>query len=423
MKSSYLMIGVVMLTLSITPRLKGQLFYFGNIGDKIPDHAIRVSSESRLSPDGEYGFTDHTNGQGARIFAVKLREGNYRVTIRLGDAHVATNTTMKAEARRLMLYNVTTAPEEYVTKQFMVSVRQPEMADGSRVLLKSGEDQSPSWDEYLWLEINGDRPGVQSIEITPAEPVTTVFLAGDSTVTDQEREPWGGWGQMLPLFFKPDVVVTNLAQSGLTLTSFERQNRLKKILSMMKPGDYVLIQFGHNDQKEKGENVGPFTSYKANLKRYIEKIREKGGNPVLVSSMERRRWEGGKPRQTLSDFAEAVRQTGHELGVPIIDLNAMSLQFYEALGEVGSTRAFVHYPANTFPGQDQPLKDNSHHNSYGAYELARAVVESIHRNIPGLAAHLAEDVTPYDLTVPDNPETLVIPPSPFPPSVQKLEGN
>ncbi|GIW75897.1 MAG: rhamnogalacturonan acetylesterase [Phycisphaerae bacterium] len=423
MKSPYLRMGVVLLTLSMTPWSPAQFFYFGNTNDKIPAHAIRVSPESRLLPDGEYGFTDHTNAHGARVFAVKLREGNYRVTIRLGDAHVATNTTIKAEARRLMLYSVTTAPGEYVTKHFTVSVRQPEMLDGSRVSLKSGEEQSPSWDEYLWLEINGDRPGVQSIEIVPVDTVTTVFLAGDSTVTDQGREPWGGWGQMLPRFFKPDVVVTNLAQSGLTLTSFERQNRLKKILSMMKPGDYVLIQFGHNDQKEKGENVGPFTSYKANLKRYVEKIREKGGNPVLVSSMERRRWEDGKPGKTLSDFAQAVRQTGTELDVPVIDLNTMSLQIYEALGESGSARAFAHYPANTFPGQDQPLKDNSHHNSYGAYELARAVVESIRQNIPGLAAHLAEDVTPFDPTKPDNPDELVIPPSPFPSSVQKPEGN
>lgn len=415
--------GTAFLIMSMTVQTEAQLFYFGNANDKVPDHAIVITPQSVLSQQSEYGFTNHTNPQGARIFAVKLKEGNYRVTVRLGDPQSATSTTIKAEARRLMLYNVKTAPGEFVEKSFTVSVRRPEISGGSRVLLKPGEDQSPSWDEYLWLEINGDRPGVKSVEIVPAESVTTIFLAGDSTVTDQGREPWGGWGQMLPRFFKSDVVVTNLAQSGLTLTSFERQNRLKKILSMMKPGDYVLIQFGHNDQKEKGENVGPFTSYKANLKRYVEQIREKGGKPVLVSSMERRRWEGGQPGRTLSDFAEAVRQTGTELNVPVIDLNEMSLQIYGALGENGSARAFVHYPANTFPGQDQPLKDNSHHNNYGAYELARAVVESIRRNIPDLASHLAEDVVPFDPAKPDSPDELIIPPSPFPPSVQKPEGN
>ena len=103
--------------------------------------------------------------------------------------------------------------------------------------------------------------------------VLTVFLAGDSTVTDQRAEPWAGWGQMLPRFLKQGVAVSNQAESGLALFSFDGQHRLDKVLSMMKQGDYLFIQFGHNDQKDKSEGAGPFTTYRANLKHFVQAAR------------------------------------------------------------------------------------------------------------------------------------------------------
>jgi lysophospholipase L1-like esterase len=181
---------------------------------------------------------------------------------------------------------------------------------------------------------------------------------------------------------------------------------------MMKKGDYLFIQFGHNDQKDKSVGAGPFTSYKANLKKFVEAARSKGGIPVLVTPMERRRWKGNEPDPTLADYAEAVRQVGTEEKVPVIDLNAMSLKFYTALGPENSKKAFVHYPANTFPGQDKPLKDDTHHNAYGGYELARCVVEGIKANVPELAKHLAKDAGAFDPAKPDAPEKVDIPPSP-----------
>src|SRR5205085_4565318 len=132
-----------------------------------------------------------------------------------------------------------------------------------------------------------------------------------------------GWGQMLPRFFQQGAAVSNQAESGLALYSFERQKRLEKILSMMNKGDYLFIQFGHNDQKDKAKGAGPFTTYKTNLKHFVEAARGKGGIPVLVTPMERRRWDGNVPLPTLADYAEAVRQVGAEQSVPVIDLNAM----------------------------------------------------------------------------------------------------
>lgn len=192
---------------------------------------------------------------------------------------------------------------------------------------------------------------------------------------------------------------------------------------MMKKGDYLFIQFGHNDQKDKSPGAGPFTTYKANLKKFVEAARGKGGIPVLVTPMERRHWKGDKLEPSLADYAEAVRQVGNEEKVPVIDLNAMSVKFYTALGPDKSTKALVHYPANTFPGQDKPLKDDTHHNAYGAYELARCVVEGIKANVPELATHLIKDAGTFDPANPDAPEKVEIPASPVTGAIEKPAGS
>lgn len=363
----------------------------------------------------------------ASLFAVDIEEGNYEVTMRFGDPKVATSTTIKAEARRLMLEKVDTAPGKYETRTFTVNARKPAISTGGVTSLNDREKtppMTPDWDEQVSFEFNGKQPGVASLEITPAKEAVTVFLAGDSTVTDQRNEPYAGWGQMLPRFFGQGIAVSNQAESGLALYSFERQKRLEKVLSMMKKGDYLFIQFGHNDQKNKSAGAGPFTTYKANLKKFVEAARSKEGLPVLVTPMERRRFDNdGKLMPSLADYAEAVRQVGVEEKVPVIDLNAMSLKLYEALGPEKSKKAFVHYPANTFPGQEKALSDDTHHNAYGGYELARCVVEGIKVNVPALATRLVKDAGTFDPTKPDAPENLDIPASPISGAVVKPAGS
>ena len=348
-------------------------------------------------------------------FSVKLPEGNYNVTVKLGDQAGESVTTVKAESRELMLENVKSAAGKSESRTFTVNIRTPKLPGGGQVSLNQRESDpplKPHWDERLTLEFSGKRPGLDTLEISKAPEAITVFIAGDSTVTQQAAEPWAGWGQMLPRFFKPGVAIANHAESGLALYSFKGQKRLDKV-SAMKPGDYFFIQFGHNDQKDKKPGSGPFTSYKENLKFFIGEGRKAGGNVVLVTPMERRRWgPDGKPQATLADYAEAVRQVGKEENVPVIDLNAMSLKFYEALGIEGSKKAFVYYPANTFPGQTQALADNTHHNVYGGYELAKCIVEGIKAKVPALAKFLTNDTPAYDPSHPDAPESVQIPQSP-----------
>jgi lysophospholipase L1-like esterase len=384
-----------------------------------------VTPQSNYDATAGFGYLTPPDGLKPSIFAVDVPEGNYDVTITFGDPASAADTTIKAESRRLMIEKVDTLPGKTETRTFTVNERRPEISTGGAVAIDSrekGPPVVPDWDTHLSFEFNGSHPGVQTLEVKPDPTAVTIFLAGDSTVTDQTFEPWCTWGQMLPRFFGPGVAIADYAQSGLTATTFEHQRRLAKLLSVMKKGDYLFIQFGHNDQKDKAPGSGPYTTYKANLKRYVEAARGKGGIPVIVTPMERRRWLGDQPQPTLADFAAAGRQVASEEGTPLIDLNAMSLKFYAALGPDKSTKAFVHYPANTYPGQVKELKDDTHHNPYGGYELARCVVEGIKSAIPALAPYLTPTPGPFDPSKPDSPDTFSIPASPFS-VVQKPAGS
>jgi len=312
-----------------------------------------------------------------------------------------------------MLEKVATARGEFAARTFTVNIRNSRIGSTGRVRLKEREKGVLHWDDRLTLEFSNARPCVCGLEIARADDAVTVYIAGDSTVTDQPREPYSAWGQMLPRFFKPGVAIANHAESGEALRSFVGEKRLEKVMSLIKAGDYLFVQFGHNDQKERGPNVGAMTTYKDSLKRYIAEAKAKGATPVLVTSMHRRSFaENGTIRETLGDYPEAVRQAAREEGVPLIDLNAMSKTLYEALGPEGSKKAFVHYPAGSLPGQEAALKDDTHFNAYGGYELARCVVEGIKANKLGLADHLVDDVPPFDPAHPDPIATWSLPASP-----------
>lgn len=340
-------------------------------------------------------------------FQVQLPEGKYRVTLTLGGHPEGSHSTIKAESRRLLAENLKTKLGKFLKKTVVIDVRTPRISDDERIRIKPRERNYLNWDNKLSVEFNGDRPSVSEMIIERIDRIPVIFLAGNSTVTDQENEPWASWGQMLPNFLKPSIVVANYAESGESLRGFKGAGRLKKILSVMQPGDYLFIEFAHNDQKPGGGYLEAFTTYKEELKHYISEARSKGGIPVLVTSTSRRRFdEAGKLVNTLGDYPEAMRQVAAEEKVMLIDLNAMSKAFYEALGEEKSKKAFVHYPANTYPGQPQALADNTHFSPYGAYELAKAVVQSIVQQKLPLKKHVVRCWKTFDPAQPDSPETF-----------------
>lgn len=343
--------------------------------------------------------------------SVNVPEGNYRVKVTLGDLDSASETTIRAESRRLMVERFKTNKGQSKQVTFIVNVRKPQISTGGKVSLKPREVGNLDWDEQLTLEFNATKPCVQTIEIDKVTDQVTVYLAGNSTVVDQGDEPWASWGQMITRFFKPGVAIANHAESGLTLGSFLGSHRLDKVLSIIKPGDYLFIEFGHNDQKEKGKDDGAFNSYTQRLKFFVDKTKSAGAIPVIVTSTSRRSFgPDNKTINTLGDYPAAARKVASEMGVSLIDLNTMSAKLYDALGVEPSKLAFVHYPANTFPGQDMALADNTHFNGYGAYELAKCVVEGIKLNKLGIERFIV-DMPRFDPAQPDNVHTFFLPQS------------
>lgn len=332
-------------------------------------------------------------------FSIKLPQGNYDVTVSLGDGQGESETTIKAELRRLLLQDVRTEPGKLASRTFTVNLRTPRIAGGGEVHLKDREKTTEiwDWDDKLTLEFNGAHPCLRWIDVSKVD-VPTVYLLGDSTVCDQPAEPWNSWGQMLPRFFKPGVAVSNQAESGETLRGAWHARRVDKVLGDMKPGDYLLVQFGHNDMKEKGAGVGAFTTYKADLEKLVTDTRAHGGTPVLVTSMNRKSFDStGHVINTLKDYPDAVRAVAKEMSVPLIDLNAVSTTLYEAIGKSNIDKAFV---------------DGTHHNAYGSYELARCVIEGIRQNKLDLSQYIVDDLPVFNPVHPDPIDSFHVPPSP-----------
>ncbi|HVT72627.1 MAG TPA: rhamnogalacturonan acetylesterase [Lacunisphaera sp.] len=378
-----------------------------------------VAADEAYAPERGCGFepgeTVHAVPGGVAAatgfhFTADAAEGNWRVRVKLLGPPGGATVAVKAELRRLMAGPVHLAAGAQLEREFVVNVRSVRITprDGvaaGRVNLKAPREsikEAWAWDDRLTLEIDGAI--LSAVDLEPAR-VPTVFLIGDSTVCDQSAEPYTSWGQMLPRLFKPDIAVANHAESGETYRDSIGRRRLDKIISVMQPGDWLLMQFGHNDQKQIAAGTGgPFTTYEQEMKAHIDAVRRVGGRPVVISPMERRQIDAaGRFTPTLADYAAASREVAAAEGVPFIDLNTMSLRFYAALGPGASAQAFA------APGGKV---DNTHHDNYGAYELAKCVAQGLREKVPELAAHLAEDFTGFDPAQPDPPATFAVPPSP-----------
>ena len=341
-------------------------------------------------------------------FSAAVPDGNYRVTVTLGNKKKAGQTVVRAESRRHYVDEVVTKKGKTTTVSFVVNKHNPVIDSNTRVKLKPREVDYKNWDDSLNLSFCGLMPAVQHIHIEPVTDITTVFLCGNSTVVDQEEEPWASWGQMITRWFGPQVVIANFAESGLSCTTFLAQLRLDKILSQLKKGDYVIVEFGHNDEKEKKAGDGAWYSYSRNLKIFADRVRAAGGNIIFCTPTARRSFDAdGHIINTHGDYPEAMKTVAQREQVPVIDLTRMSTTFYEALGVEGSKRALVHYPANTFANQEKPLADNTHFNPYGAWEVAKMVVMGLKQINSPLAAYLRTEWQDFDPAHPDDPDRFV----------------
>jgi lysophospholipase L1-like esterase len=296
-----------------------------------------------------------------------------------------------------MLERVRTAPGKTETRSFIVNVRHAAINGGREVRLTQREKTSETWawDDRLTLEFLGSHPAIVALELEPVD-VPTIFLIGDSTVCDQAREPFNSWGQMITRFFKPTIAVANHAESGESIAGALGKGRFEKIWSQIRKGDYLIVQFGHNDMKSTATNA--LETYTADLRRIVDEAHRRGASPVLCTSVSRRTFNGqGKITNSFRGYTDAVRLVAREKNVPLIDLQNMGAAFYEAMGPEGSHRAFAN------------ARENTHHNDYGSYEIAQCVLQGIRQNKLELAAFIVDDFKGFDPSHPDPIETFKVP--------------
>lgn len=387
---------------SLTSAAERRDFVFDGPRVNAPVGAVKISEGMPYSEEKGYGWSLVPEGGKAGCFSVRLPEGTYQVTLLIGDTKAA-KTTIKTECRQLQAENITTGPDEYMTFVMAVNIRTPRIAGSERgVGLKKNEGSNPRWDDKLTIEVNSpgaERSPLRLVSIVPVPEMPVVYLVGDSTVCDQPGEPYNSWGQMLPRWLQPTVAVANHAESGESFKSFLGERRWDKILTTLKAGDFVLIQMGHNDQKIKEENYAR-TGYTENATKLVREARQKGAIPVIVTSPERQRFEGGKAQDSLGDFPAALRDVAKAEGVPLIELTTATKTLYEAFGPPPASDVLF------------APKDKTHHNNFGSYLISQIVAKEIQAHVPELAKHLRSDLPVIDVTKPPKFETFHLPVSP-----------
>lgn len=389
-------------------------YQFGT--ESVAESGTQINSPQPYGEESGYGFdfgtayrvavnSDGFTANAPVYFSTDLPEGTYKVSVVMSGAN--TEMTLKAESKRLFLSNYQIDTDNRVTKTFTVSVYNPQITEEYKVGLKDRELVKLDWDYKLTLEFLGTST-IHEITIVEIPDTRTLYLAGDSTVTNQDVEPWASWGQFITAYLNENISVSNQASSGASLSSF-KGSRIDKILSQIKPEDFVIIEFGHNDEKIKGEGNGAWGLYSNLLIDFIQRIRENQGIPILITPTQRRAFEGDKLRETHGDFPEAMRKVAEKEGVVLIDLTKLSTLMYEAWGTDGSRIAFVHYPANYFPGQNQKLEDNTHFNNFGANEIAQAVIYGLRHSNSPLKNYIAADAPQYNPAKPNKVEDYKTP--------------
>jgi pectinesterase len=214
-----------------------------------------------------------------------------------------------------------------------------------------------------------------------ARPVH-VYIAGDSTASTyvSSLAPRAGWGQALPVFLTPNAVAVNVAKSGASSKSFIDLGRLDHILARIRPGDRLLISFGHNDEKieDPARYTEPSTTYKSYLSQYIDKSRAKGAIPIFITPVERRRFTGaGVISPTHGAYPAAMRELAVAKGVPLIDLTESSTALWNRAGVEGTKEHFMHLAAGQYPNYPDGVADNTHFQAAGAIEVARLVATAL----------------------------------------------
>ena len=223
----------------------------------------------------------------------------------------------------------------------------------------------------------------------------TIHLCGDSTMAEKDLsdgKPERGWGMMFQTFLDPQAAtVINYAQNGRSTKSFIDKGLWDKVYDAIRPGDYVFIEFGHNDAKESDPEryAAPWGAYQDNLRRFIDETRQKGGTPVLLTPVARRWFKGGKlDRECHGDYPAAMKAVAEEKGVTLLDITTPTLDWIEGLGDEASRPYFMHLAPGQYACAPQGKTDNTHTVASGARKVAEIVCDRVREQLPEIAAHL-----------------------------------
>lgn len=223
---------------------------------------------------------------------------------------------------------------------------------------------------------------ITSILAAAQKTPIVVYLAGDSTLAEKipEKRPETGWGERFQQYFdESKVIIENHAQNGRSTKTFISENRWQTIVDKLKKGDYVFVQFGHNDQsKEKGERYTPPEDFKQNLARMVADVRAKNANPILLTPVVRRRFDkDGKFYDAHGEYPDLTRAVAKELRAPLIDMHRASEKLIVKYGAENSRKLFLQLKAGENANYPNGIEDNTHFSPLGAEEMARLAVEEI----------------------------------------------
>ncbi len=236
----------------------------------------------------------------------------------------------------------------------------------------------------------------------------TIYMIGDSTMADKAIEKENqerGWGQMLPEFLTDDIVVENHARNGRSTLSFINEGRWDKVLSLLKKGDYVFIQFGHNDEKtDEDRHTIPGGSFDENLRRFVRETQAKGAYPVLFNSIARRNFppsgqkehksiyesEGTSLVDTHGEYAVAPKKVAKEMNIPFVDMTGLTHELIESMGVEESKKLFMWIPAGVYEAHPNGKIDNTHLNIYGGRVIAEIAIREVVKLIPELAPYVTD---------------------------------
>ncbi|KYG29329.1 rhamnogalacturonan acetylesterase [Alkalihalobacillus trypoxylicola] len=326
--------------------------------------SVSRDEEARNSLAGEYHIPVKPS------FVITVEQGFYEIKVKIGSPKVEGITSVKSGLGHIILENIHTKYNE--RKEYIFTV---EAVHGQLSFLFYGEN-----------------PVVEGLEIKRVTNGYTIYLAGDSTVTDQPagQYPYYGWGQSLSSFLNQNVAVSNHAHSGRSTKSFMTERRLERILNQIKKGDFLFIQFAHNDEKDNEGGTLADSTYRDYLKKYIDSAKEKGAMPVLITPMHRRQFdENGKIINTHQKYIEAMKQVALQNGVICLDLAAESKDLFERLGKQETKKLFMWSKPGEYELHPNGTEDNTHFTEMGASEIAALVVSQMrqHRSLQGLLKH------------------------------------